>query len=87
MNTAFDLLDIPSPDDERFPEYAFQLSRKFAATLTRKGWKFLEREGLRGFYFDGINARTGKKILGEQRTTKEEAFLAALKHAHDVEFN
>lgn len=84
MSTIFDLLNIPNPGDPEFAEYAFNHTQGIAKRLTEKGWKFIPRNGPHGHYYDGIGPR-GKRIMSDQKTTKEEALLVALRHASDVD--
>lgn len=77
--------ELMIPGSDGWAEYQFRLAKRRAATLSSHGWKFLEKEGPRGHYYEGFGPR-GARVMTEQKEDIREAFLAAIDHAHRVQF-
>jgi len=75
-----DLLDIKLPGDPGFEERAAGLLKLRAETLSRHGWRFEEKAGPRGIYYEGHGPR-GMRIMAQQCPTKEAALTEAINHA------
>ncbi len=75
-----DLLNIKFPGDPGFEEWASSQLQRLAEILSRRGWRFEEKAGPRGIYYEGHGPR-GMRIMGEQRPTKADALTEAFNHA------
>ncbi|MEO5914818.1 MAG: hypothetical protein ABIS50_11335 [Luteolibacter sp.] len=67
--------------------YQFELLERITNSLADAGWKFIEKEGPRGFYYEGVRHKKGlARVMGEQHPTKQAAFAAALRQANGIQF-
>lgn len=80
-----DLLKMPLPGDEDFPEFAFDLTARIAKTLSDKGWRFIPKKGPNGHYYEGRGPK-GSKIISTQKLDQKAALLSALHQAHSIQF-
>lgn len=79
------IIELKLPTDPDFARHMFKVYRRLAGKLTEKGWKFFQRKGPRGHYFDAISPK-GDRAQGEQCESPQEALIKVLSQVSDIEF-